>query len=196
MNLVDCVNNMKYKENNININEILNNIKLCKTLTEKCVIVRKYLLPQSTRFQYIVMDDLKIKKAADKTSGDGCKNNINYEIKISIHSKYSYINWVQIRPDHNIHYYVLIAYDMYNTSSKIGKAYIFKIPSLKMYDLIVKYGNYAHGTKSVLGKIKHSNVKGRNYEFAIRCRHSLKGRNKQLWNELMKYETEYSETCF
>ena len=62
MNLVDCVNNMKYKENNININEILNNIKLCKTLTEKCVIVRKYLLPQSTRFQYIVMDDLKIKK--------------------------------------------------------------------------------------------------------------------------------------
>ena len=196
MNLVECVNNMKYKENNININNILNIINSHKTLTEKCVIARKYLLPQSTHFQHIVMNDLKIKNAIDKTSGDGIKNNTNYEIKISIHSKLRHINWVQIRPDHNVHYYILISYDMYNTSSEIGKAYIFKVPSYKMYDLVVKYGNYAHGTKTILGKIKHSNVKGRNCEFAIRCSHSLKGKNKQLWEELIKYEMEYNETFF
>ena len=192
MDLENLVNNMKHKDNK-NINEILNLINSYKTLTEKCVIARKYLLPQSTNFQYIVMNDLKIENPRDKTSGDGCKNNINYEIKISIHSKHSYINWVQIRPDHDIHYYILISYDLYNTTSEIGKAHIFKIPSANMYDLIVKYGNYAHGTKTILGKIKPNNIKGRNCEFAIRCKHTLKGKNKKLWKELIKYETEYNE---
>ena len=35
---------------------------------------------------------------------------------------------------------------MYDTDSEIGNAYIFKVPSEVVYNLIVLYGGYAHGT--------------------------------------------------
>ena len=35
------------------------------------------------------------------------------------------LNFVQIRPDHNVHYYILVAYNMYDNED-IGKAHILK----------------------------------------------------------------------
>ena len=53
-----------------------------------------------------------------------------------MHAKNSKLNFVQIRPDHNVDYYIFIAYNMYENEN-IGKGHIFKIPSNNLYELIV-----------------------------------------------------------
>ena len=74
----------------------------------------------------------------------------------------------------------------------IGKAYLFKIPSEDINDLIINYGTYAHGTIEALGTISKDNLKGRNCEYAIRCDpNKKKGKDFELWNKLLKYDTEY-----
>lgn len=188
------VNNMRIKDDKKNLKKVIDKIDTYKTLTQKCIIVREYFVPQSTLFQDIIMKDLDIKKPINEISGDGCKNKINYEIKTSVHAKKSKINFVQIRPDHNIDYYILIAYNLYDKNSSIGKAYIFKIPSEILYELVIKYGGYAHGTCNKLGKITKNNIKGRNCEYALRCNPNSK--NKKLWNEFLKYEVNYDKYEF
>lgn len=184
------VSEMKTKETNKAI-DIKEKVNAQETLTGKCVMVRDNLTPQSTDFETICKNDLKIGPPINETSGDGHKNGINYEIKTSVHAKKSRINFVQIRPDHNIDFYILIAYNMYENYT-IGNAHIFKIPSNIIYDLIVKYGSYAHGTCSKLGLITIHNIKGRNCEYALRCDpNAKKGNSFELWNEFIKYEVEY-----
>lgn len=189
------VKDMKNKDN-ININEIVKIIQDKKDLTEKCILSRMYLSPQSTHMEKIIKNDLGIKNAINNLSGDGCKRNINYEIKISIHSKKCKLNFVQLRPDHNIDFYILIYYNMYYNNN-IGKAYIFKIPTNIIYDLIIKYGGYAHGTFNKLGRINCNNLKGRNCEYSLRCSPNIKSeKNIKLWNELLKYEVDYNSKHF
>ena len=79
----------------------------------------------------------------------------------------------------------------------IGKGYVFKIPSDDVYQLIINYGGYAHGTKEELGKITSENIKGRNREYALRIQPNVKkGKNIKLWNELLKYEVEFHPNIF
>ena len=113
---------------------ILQKITSQSTLTGKCIMARNNLTPQSTEMENICEQDLKIENPIDEVSGDGRKNGKNYEIKISIHARRSKLNFVQIRPDHNVDYYIFIAYNIYENDS-IGQAYIFKISSNNVYDL-------------------------------------------------------------
>ena len=63
--------------------------------------------------------------------------------------------------------------------------------------MVVKYGGYAHGTCKKLGKISIENIKGYNREYAIRCDpNKKKGKNFDLWNELLKYEVDYTKENF
>lgn len=197
-NLELLVQNMKQKSN-INIKKIIDNMSSCDSLTDICILGREYLPPQGTSMESIIKEHLNIGPKIDETSGDGCKNNINYELKVSIHSINSKFNFVQIRPDHNVHYYILIGYNMYDAiDPNKGKGYIFKVPSDPMYDLIIKYGGYAHGTKKVLGNIiTLENLKGRNCEYALRCNpNAKKGKDYTVWNELLKYEVTYLKENF
>ena len=176
--------------------DILQKVLSQNTLTGKCIMARSYLAPQSSDLENIYKNDLKIGKPLNNTSGDGHKNGINYEIKSSVHAKKSKLNFLQIRPDHNVDYYIFIAYNMYENDN-IGKAHIFKIPSNNLYDLIVNYGGYAHGTCDKLDNITIDNIKGRNCEYALRCNpNAKKGRNLELWNEFIKYEVEYNADNF
>lgn len=193
--LSKLVSVMKDKEE-IEKSHILKKVSQQETLTGKCIMARNYLTPQSTDLEYICRRDLDIGPPVNETSGDGNKNGINYEIKTSIHAKKSKINFVQIRPDHNVDSYIFIAYNMYENDT-IGKAHIFKVPSNIVYEMIVNYGGYAHGTCAKLGKITIDNVKGRNCEYALRCNPNAKqGKNFELWNELLKYEVEYKADNF
>lgn len=194
-NLFKLVKQMKLKEMK-DKKYILEKIKNEKTLTGKCILAREYLNPQSTDLEIICKEELDIGNALNSTSGDGHKNGINYEIKASIHANKSKINFVQIRPDHDIHYYIFIAYNMYENDT-IGNAHIFKIPSDIVYDLIISFGGYARGTCSKLGKIKPDNIKGRNCEYALRCDpNAKKGKSFKLWRHFMKYEVEYEPNNF
>jgi len=195
--LCELVSGMKLNDNN-NKNQILKKINNQKNLTEICILARNYLSPQSTDLETICKKYLKIDSPIDETSGDGHKNGKNYEIKISIHAKKSKLNFVQIRPDHNIDFYIFIGYNMYdNNDKKIGKAYIFKIPSNIVYELIVLYGGYAHGTIKKLGEITINNIKGRNCEYALRCNpNQKKGKDFDLWKEFKKYKVDYNFNNF
>lgn len=186
MKLIDS-NDKKY---------ILDKIDNEKTLTGKCILARNFLTPQSSDLEAICKKDLGIDNALNSTSGDGHKNGNNYEIKSSVHAKKSKINFVQLRPDHDIDYYIFIAYSMYENDT-LGNAHIFKIPSQNVYDLIVRFGGYAHGTCEILGKITPDNIKGRNCEYALRCDpNAKKGKSYDIWNEFMKYKVEYSPDNF
>ena len=168
------------------------------SLTEKCVLMRQYFGPQSTISEKIMKRDLEMSDAPDEHSGDASKNGLNFEMKASLHAKNSKFNFVQIRPDHNVDYYIFLGYDLFHDDEAgIGKSYIFKIPSKDVYQLIVEFGGYAHGTVKKLGKITHENLKGRGCEYALRvCPHNKGKKNIALWQRLLAYETEYVASNF
>ena len=194
--LKSIVDAMKLKENKLQRTNIMEKIHKEPTLTGKCILGRSLLTPQSTDMESICRHDLHIGKPIDETSGDGSKNGLNYEIKISVHARDSKLNFVQIRPDHNVDYYILIGYNMY-ADDELGKAHIFKIPSDALYDLVIQYGGYAHGTNSELGVINHDTLKGRNCEYALRCNpNATTGKNALLWNTMLTYEVPYEPSYF
>ena len=197
MELKTFVKNMKIKDL-LKMESVVNRIQHCNSLTEKCILAREFLSPQSTHIESIIKKDLEIGNPKNESSGDGCKNDVNYEIKVSLHAKQSKLNFVQIRPDHDIDYYILIAYNMYHDSEdELGKGYIMKVPSIDMYDLVIKYGGYAHGSCKKLGNITSDNLRGRNCEYALRCNPNVvSGVNQEIWNQLLQYETEYHKDNF
>jgi len=198
MDCKDLVKEMRETENPLSQIQIIEMINNKSTFTEKCVLTRRYLTPQSTTIEKIIKTDLNMGDTKNKTSGDATKGENNYEIKYSGHSKKSIWNFVQIRPDHDVQFYLLLGYNLYDKSDKdIGKGYVFKVRAENMYNLIIDYGGYAHGTIEKLGKITKYNIKGRNCEYVLRCDpNSKKGKNKEIFNELIKYEVNYSALNF
>lgn len=196
--LHQLVKEMRENEAPLSKEQIMDKIKKEPTFTGKCILCRKYFKPQSTNMEQIIKEDLEMGDKINETSGDATKSKINYEIKYSGHAKQSKWNFVQIRPDHNINQYLLAGYNMHDESDEnLGKGYVFKVPAEHMYNLIIKYGGYAHGTIKELGKITRDNLKGRNCEYALRCNpNSKKGKGKQLFDELLKYEVEYAASNF
>ena len=166
-------------------------LQTATSLVEKFILLRRAVNPQSTVPEAMIMSDLKIGRPLNETSGDGHKNGKNYELKFSLHTKDGGFNFVQIRPDHTVDYYLVGGYNLFE--GEIGKAYICKVPAEKIYELLPEYGGYAHGTISKLGKITCDNIKGRGCEFALRPNANAADgtKKKRLWNELMKYEVEY-----
>jgi hypothetical protein len=166
-------------------------LKLATTLTEKFILLRRAVNPQSTAPEAMIMNDLNIGPPVDKTSGDGHKNGANYELKFSLHTKDGSFNFVQIRPDHTVDFYLMGGYNLFE--GDLGRAYICKIPAEVVYGLLPEYGGYAHGTVGKLGKITCDNIKGRNCEYALRpnpnARENTKSKN--LWDILSAYEIEY-----
>ncbi len=76
--------------------------KESKSLWEKCILLRKFTTPQSTEAEKIIRHDLKIDKPENNISGDGIKNGVKYEIKVSLHDKECNVNLRQIRPYHSV----------------------------------------------------------------------------------------------
>lgn len=177
----DIVESMRkpicYKKQCINENNIL----------YKCILCKKYL--SATQWGPLLETYIKkifnFSKPDDEISGDcKSKNNKNIEIKVSLGDNKEQFNFVQIRPDHKIDYYLLLCYNV--NEDEFGKIYWFLGKSKELYKLIPKYGGYAHGTIAKHGKIDDKTLFGKNLEFALRPK--LKGKNKQheLWNELIK----------
>ena len=170
-----------------------------KTLLNKCIVCKQYMSSQkwSVILEEYVKQTLSIKSKKNNTSGDGYKNNINIEIKVSLGSKTGVLNYVQIRPDHDIHLYLLIGYDLF--ANILGKVHVIAIPSNKLYELIPTYGSYAHGTIKKLGRITRQNIKGRNCEYALRPNPQKRKENDKhydLWTKLLECEIDFSVTQF
>lgn len=189
----DLVKQMKLKET-IQKTDKKTMLYGLSTLTEKLAFYRYHFPPQSTDLEALVRRDLKIDKPINEISGDGRKNGKNYEIKASVHGRKSKLNFVQIRPHHDIDFYLLIAYNMYDkTDDDIGKGYLFNIPADKVYDLVESYGGYAHGTKKQFGSVSKDMMKSHKLEYALRLDpNSVSKKNTDIWKALLQYEVEYS----
>ena len=131
-----------------------------------------------------------INKASD-INGDCSKEEKNYEIKVSLGgNQFNKFNYVQIRPSHNIHTYILTAYHLDKSSLKDkGKLFIFIVSKADMNTLLTKYGTYAHGTKKEHGLITLEDLINpeNKKEYALR---PLYG--DACWKALLPYEIQES----
>jgi hypothetical protein len=165
-------------------------------LLEKCVIFRKYTTPQSNEVEKLIKHDLVIDDKVDNVSGDGVKNGETFEIKVSLHTSTGMVSIRQIRPHHNVDYYIVLTYNLYE--SKEGVARLFKVPSKNMYELVVRYGGYTHGTVKNNGIITSESVMNSEYEYSLTPNpgSSPNTKSNKLWVELLKYEVSYNKDNF
>lgn len=126
------------------------------------------------------------KNKSRECSGDLNINGKNIEIKTSLGGvKTNKFNYVQLRLNHDIDYYILTAYYLNDENvNNHGNLFIFKIDKENMVNLVFKYGGYAHGTKKHLGNINLENLlSGLNdREFCLRPIY-----NSKLWKELLNF---------
>lgn len=155
-------------------------------ITSKCIYAKLHLSSNTygPLFEQYIKQRLSIKRTLNSISGDGIINGYNIEIKISLGDKHGCFHYVQIRPDHNIHYYMLMAYKIFE--KPFGQVYWFLIPHDDIIEIINDYGSYAHGTITKLGKINRDNISGRNCEYAFRPNPTLKNTTKSYisFNEI------------
>jgi hypothetical protein len=136
---------------------------------------------------YIIEKYNMKKNNSSNLCGDCNFNGKNYEIKISLGGNKSHMefNYVQIRINHNIQVYILTAYYLnIKNYENLGELFIFFIENKDMKDLIVKYGQYAHGTKKINGNITFEdiNCNSNKKEYALRPKY-----NDNLWKKLLNY---------
>jgi hypothetical protein len=167
-------------------------------LWEICVLLRVYTSPQSTDAEKIVKKNLEINNAEDNNSGDGVKNGLNYEIKVSVHDVNCKVNIRQIRPHHNVDFYIIIAFNLF--AGNKGEAYVFKVPSKDLYDLVVNYGGYTHGTVSKNGVITYESISDKNtrHEYSLTADPNAAAgtKSKDLWNKFLQYTVDYTKDSF
>lgn len=136
--------------------------------------------------KYIRIKNNFIKNIASACNGDCSKDNKNAEIKASIGgAKHNKFNWVQLRISHDIHYYILTAYNL--TSKNVdnqGELYVFTVPKYDMLTLISMYGGYAHGTIKEHGSITISDLQDENNKKEYALRPTI---GDKCWIDIMKY---------
>lgn len=160
--------------------------KLCieeNDILRKCILCKTYLSPT----QWSVLLESYIKKLfgfnnkKSNVSGDAVSlNGKSIEIKVSLGTEKGDLNFVQIRPDHQIDYFLFLAYNVYE--DELGKVYWFLAESKDIHQLLISNGQYAHGTKNKNGQITYDNLYGKNFEYSLRPNMKKKnGKSAELW---------------
>jgi len=193
----------KFLNKKINKKDIINDVMNLKTLKNVHIYCKiKNFTGQKTGpliEKYIIDKYNFIKNIPSLCIGDCSKKvndkDINIEIKGSLGGETNkQFNYVQIRLHHNIDYYLLTSYYLsFENLDKLGDLYIFLLKKDEIKDLIIKYGQYAHGTKNENGKrllddIDNIDNNNNNKEYALRPKY-----NDNLWKELLKYKIEENE---
>jgi hypothetical protein len=139
---------------------------------------------------YIIDKQGMTKNSSSLCIGDCCILDRNIEIKISLGGDKTHkdFNYVQIRPNHTIDYYILTAYylDEINVVDE-GELFMFLIHQTDMKKLLIRYGKYAHGTRVSNGAITnediYSSLNGK--EYALRPKY-----NDPCWKALLTFRVE------
>jgi hypothetical protein len=136
--------------------------------------------------KYIRIRNNFIKNVASACNGDCSKDDKNAEIKASIGgARHNKFNWVQLRISHDIHYYILTAYNL--TSKNVdnqGELYVFTVPKYDMLTLISMYGGYAHGTIKEHGPITISDLQDEKNKKEYALRPTI---GDKCWVDIMKF---------
>jgi hypothetical protein len=135
--------------------------------------------------KYIKIKYKMIKNNASSCIGDLKYNETNIEIKISNGGKANNkFNYVQLRMNHNCNYILTAYYINYTNLDNLGELYIFQLNKEEIKQLIIQYGNYAHGTIKKLGKItiEDLNEVDNKKEYSLRPKYGDK-----CWIELLQF---------
>ena len=132
---------------------------------------------------YIINKYNMVRNIASDINGDCSLNNKNIEIKVSLGGKsHKKFNYVQIRPNHNVDYYL----DK-NNYKNCGELYIFLVNKITLIDIILHYGSYAHGTIKELGEITSDTL----HDFQSNKEYSLRpSYGDKCWNILLNSKIE------
>ena len=192
-------NNKYYNETKIKLKQLLNSSLSNKIHTETIMslptlkdanIYCKYnnLLGQFTGpllEKYIKIKYKMTKNDASSCNGDLKCNEKNFEIKTSNGgNENNKFNYVQLRINHDCEYIMTAYYLDYTNLENLGELYIFKLNKENIKPLIIKYGGYAHGTISKLGKITIEDLNDvtNSKEYALRPKYGDK-----CWIELLNF---------
>ena len=137
---------------------------------------------------YIKNKYIMIKNNPSLCNGDLKYNKNNFEIKVSNGGQENNkFNYVQLRMNHNCDYILTAYYINYDNVETEGELFIFKLTKINIKSLILKYGDYAHGTKKKLGEITYDDLENpiNNKEYSIRPKYGGK-----CWNELLHFRVQ------
>ncbi len=167
-----------------NSKNIMKEIPKIQSLRNACILAKHSLSSPShgTAVENWLIEYYNCKRISSSNKEGDLKfhNQYNVEVKSSISKDGKKFNYVQLRPTHQIDFYLMPSYDVINDN-----LYVFFVSQQEMKNLILKYGSYAHGTKKEKGLISE-NIDNRDVEFAIRP-NIQKG---EQWKELLKYQIE------
>ena len=158
-------------------------------LHRKVVLCKRYLSSNvwSILLEKHIKKTFNIVQKSGTTHGDGISpKKFNIEIKISLGSSTGNFNFVQLRPNHKIHYYLFLCYDLY--FGDIGKIYWFLCKPEELYALIPDFGSYSHGSIQQLGKITMTSIKLRNNnEYSLRPNPGIgSSKSNILWSKMLE----------
>jgi hypothetical protein len=124
---------------------------------------------------YIIRDRGWMRQPPRLRAGDAVDAaGLTYEIKASLGgATHGAFNYVQIRPAHNIDVYLLTAFHLTEANAGDGgELYVFRVAAPAMYELVARFGRYAHGTRAYHGDISVETVSavGNDKEYALRPR--------------------------
>jgi len=125
------------------------------------------------------------KNKASSCNGDLKYNDINIEVKVSNGGKENNkFNYVQLRMNHICEYILTAYYIDYNNLEDLGELFIFRLNKDQIKNIILNYGDYAHGTIEKLGEITMEDLNNVNNkkEYCIRPKYGDK-----CWNELLNF---------
>jgi hypothetical protein len=126
-----------------------------------------------------------IKNNPSSCIGDLKINDKNIEIKTSFGCiNNNLFNYVQLRTNHECNYILCAYYLNESNIDNFGELFIFDLCKNDIKQLILKFGNYAHGTKSRLGQISKKDLDdiNNNKEYALRVKY-----NSIIWIKLLDY---------
>ena len=170
---------LKELQKELDKNELKQEIINEKNTRHAFIVSKKFLTPQ--QYGAALESHIKTKfdwaDQTDNTSGDATTSKgAKIEIKCSIEDAKGGFNYVQIRPNHTIDYYLLV-----NFSISTDELVLLLCPKEEFVKLVVEHGQLAHGTKDTNFAYK---------EFAYRPKmHAREGtKGRQQWDNLLPWK--------
>lgn len=130
----DLIDDVKYMRDIISK---VSDIEYEKNMLRKVILCKVYLSSNQwgTLLEKGLRDLFKLTKAKKKDEGDCVRNGVKMEIKVSLGDKKGNINFVQIRPDHNIDYYLLMVYNL--NYGSLGKLHYIMVHDYNFRSIII-----------------------------------------------------------
>lgn len=169
--------------------EIEDYIKLQATCSRTAAVVCKHYLPgqsYGTLLEAFLKRKFDIGTKQNETSGDGTSKRGNIEIKVSLGQKGDKWCMQQIRPHHNVGFYLVMLYSLQD-----DEVTYLLIPHRDVLELVLKHcTSYAHGTKELNGtQISKELINRTTHEYGLFFNKFAKKGTKprQIWDDLSNY---------